>query len=71
MLKPFISKVIHNIDLNQDEAFQAMDIIMAGNATQAQIGGYLVGLRMKGETVAEISGSAAAMRAAPGTSRAD
>jgi anthranilate phosphoribosyltransferase len=50
--------------LTQEEAYQAMEIIMTGNATQAQIGGYLVGLRMKGETVAEISGSAAAMRAA-------
>lgn len=64
MLKPFIAKVIKNSDLTHEEAYQAMEIIMTGNATQAQIGGYLVGLRMKGESVAEISGSAAAMRAA-------
>ena len=38
-------------------------IIMDGNATDAQIGGYLVALRMKGETVEEITGSAQAMRA--------
>lgn len=64
MLKPFIDKVINKNDLSQDEAYQAMEIIMTGNASPAQIGGYLVGLRMKGETVAEITGSAAAMRIA-------
>ena len=64
MLKPFIAKVIKNTSLTQEEAYQAMEIIMTGDATQAQIGGYLVGLRMKGETIAEITGSAAAMRAA-------
>jgi anthranilate phosphoribosyltransferase len=64
MLKPYIAKVINNTELSQDEAYQAMEIIMNGKATPAQIGGYLVGLRMKGETVAEITGSAAAMRAA-------
>lgn len=64
MLKPYIAKVINNTDLSQDEAYQAMEIIMTGKTTPAQIGGYLVGLRMKGETVAEISGSATAMRAA-------
>jgi anthranilate phosphoribosyltransferase len=64
MLKPYISKVVEKTDLSQDEAFQAMEIIMTGNATPAQIGGYLVGLRMKGETIAEIAGSAVAMRAA-------
>ncbi len=62
MLKPHIAKVIENEDLSQEEAFQAMEIIMTGQATQAQIGAYLVGLRMKGETVEEIAGSAAAMR---------
>jgi anthranilate phosphoribosyltransferase len=64
MLKPFIAKVIQKTDLSKEEAFQAMQTIMTGKATQAQIGGYLVALRMKGETVAEITGSAAAMRAA-------
>ena len=55
MLKPYIAKVINNTDLSQDEAYQAMEIIMNGKATSAQIGGYLTGLRMKGETVEEIA----------------
>jgi anthranilate phosphoribosyltransferase len=50
-------------DLSAAEAEAAMEIIMTGQATQAQIGGYLVALRMKGETVAEVTGSARAMRA--------
>ena len=62
MLKPYIAKVIEQNNMSQEEAFQAMEIIMTGQATQAQIGAYLVALRMKGETVAEIVGSAAAMR---------
>jgi anthranilate phosphoribosyltransferase len=63
MLKPYIAKVMHREDLTAEEAEQAMQVIMSGQATDAQIGGYLVALRMKGETVAEISGSARAMRA--------
>ena len=63
MLKPFIQKVIRQQDLTAGEAEEAMTIIMTGQATPAQIGGYLVGLRIKGETVDEIVGSARAMRA--------
>jgi anthranilate phosphoribosyltransferase len=63
MLKPYLQKIIHHQDLSAPEAEEAMTIIMSGQATDAQIGGYLVALRMKGETVAEISGSARAMRA--------
>lgn len=62
MLKPYIAKVINGIDLSAAEAQEAMTIVMTGQATQAQIGGYLVALRMKSETVPEIVGSAAAMR---------
>ena len=62
MLKPYIHKVLNHKDLDQEEAFQAMKIVMTGDATPAQVGGYLVGLRMKGETVSEITGSAQAMR---------
>src|SRR5215217_2502420 len=63
MLKPFIAKTINRIDLNSEEAEEAMNIIMTGQATQAQIGAYLVALRMKGETIPEIKGSVRAMRA--------
>jgi anthranilate phosphoribosyltransferase len=63
MLKPYIDKVIQRQDLSMAEAEEAMTVIMTGQATQAQIGGYLVALRMKGETVSEIAGSARAMRA--------
>jgi anthranilate phosphoribosyltransferase len=63
MLKPYIGKVINRQNLSAQEAEEAMNIIMTGQATQAQIGGYLVALRMKGETVDEITGSARAMRA--------
>ncbi|HET7143786.1 MAG TPA: anthranilate phosphoribosyltransferase [Anaerolineales bacterium] len=63
MLKPFIAKTINRTDLTADEAEEAMNIIMTGGATQAQIGAYLVALRMKGETIPEITGSVRAMRA--------
>lgn len=63
MLEPFIAKAMNKQNLSASEAEEAMNIIMTGQATQAQIGGYLVALRMKGETVDEITGSARAMRA--------
>ena len=63
MLKPFIAKAINRTDLTSVEAEEAMNIIMTGQATPAQVGAYLVALRMKGETIAEITGSVQAMRA--------
>jgi anthranilate phosphoribosyltransferase len=63
MLKPYIAKAMQKVDLSCAEAETAMQIIMTGQATPAQIGGYLVALRMKGETVDEITGSARSMRA--------
>ena len=63
MIKDAIAKTIRRENLTQTEAEAAMMDIMTGNATQAQIGAYLVALRMKGETVDEITGSARAMRA--------
>ncbi len=63
MLNDYIGKIIQRQDLSLAEAEAAMNTIMAGDATPAQIGGYLVALRMKGETVDEIAGSARAMRA--------
>jgi anthranilate synthase/phosphoribosyltransferase len=62
MLKPFIAKAINRTDLSAEEAQEAMNIIMTGQATPAQIGAYLVALRMKGETIPEITGSVRAMR---------
>ena len=62
MLKPFIAKAINRTDLTDKEAEEAMTIIMTGQATQAQIGSYLTALRMKGETISEITGSVRAMR---------
>lgn len=59
-----IRKVSQHQDLSQDEAQAAMQDIMTGLATPAQIGGYLMALRLKGETVDEITGSARAMRQA-------
>ena len=63
MLKPYIAKAINRTDLTSVEAEEAMNVIMTGQATPAQIGAYLVALRMKGETIAEITGSVRAMRA--------
>ena len=62
-MKLQIAKLLDGEDLSEKEAESAMETIMRGEATQAQIGGYLVALRMKGETVDEIAGSARAMRA--------
>jgi anthranilate phosphoribosyltransferase len=62
MLKPYINKIIRHENLTAQEAEEAMTIILSGKATSAQIGGYLVALRMKGETVEEVVGSVRAMR---------
>jgi len=59
-----INKLAQRLDLSEPEAEAAMDEIMSGAATPAQIGGYLMALRFKGETVAEITGSARSMRRA-------
>jgi anthranilate phosphoribosyltransferase len=62
MLNDTIGKLLRYQNLTTEEAREAMEIIMTGQATPAQIGGYLIALRMKGETVDEITGSAQAMR---------
>jgi len=59
-----IGKLSRRLDLTQAEAEAAMDEIMTGAATPAQIGGYLMALRVKGETIDEIAGSARSMRRA-------
>ncbi|MCP4880243.1 MAG: anthranilate phosphoribosyltransferase [Gammaproteobacteria bacterium] len=58
-----IAAVTERRDLQQDEMRAVMNIIMTGDATQAQVGGFLIGLRMKGETVDEMTGAVEAMRA--------
>lgn len=62
MLKAQISKVVAGQHLSEAEAAEAMDIIMAGEATPAQIAAFLTALRLKGETVDEITGFARSMR---------
>ncbi|MGD8796822.1 MAG: anthranilate phosphoribosyltransferase, partial [Thiohalophilus sp.] len=57
-----IKAVTENRDLSTDEMTEVMRMIMTGEATPAQIGGFLVGLRMKGETVDEITAAAGVMR---------
>ncbi|MBT3197880.1 MAG: anthranilate phosphoribosyltransferase [Gammaproteobacteria bacterium] len=57
-----IQAVIEQRDLSREEMQSVMRSIMTGEATQAQIGGFLIGLRMKGETVDEITAAAAVMR---------
>lgn len=63
MLKPYIAQLVKFQSLSETQAEEAMNLIMQGEATPAQIGAYLIALRMKGETPEEILGSARAMRA--------
>jgi anthranilate phosphoribosyltransferase len=58
-----LARLLDGHDLSRDEAREAMNTIMSGDATPAQIGGFLVALRLKGETADEIAGCAEAMRA--------
>ncbi|MGK6316772.1 anthranilate phosphoribosyltransferase [Neorhizobium sp. DT-125] len=62
-LKPLIAKVANGESLSREEARDAFDILMSGEATPSQIGGFLMALRVRGETVAEIAGAVATMRA--------
>jgi anthranilate phosphoribosyltransferase len=62
-LKELLGIVANGQALDGAQAEQAFDIIMSGNATPAQMGGFLMALRVRGETVEEITGAARAMRA--------
>src|SRR5437773_2397627 len=62
MLQAALQKAVAGRSLNREEAFSAMTEIMEGIATPAQIGALLIALRMKGETVDEVTGFALAMR---------
>lgn len=57
-----LARVVENGDLNREEMQDVMRQIMTGDATEAQIGGFLVALRIKGETTQEIAGAAHVMR---------
>lgn len=61
-MRKFIKQVTNGKDLDVSQAAEAMELIMSGEATEAQIGGFITGLRMKGETVPEITGCAEVMR---------
>lgn len=62
MIREAIAKLVARGDLEENEAEQVMNEIMTGQATAAQIGAFLTALRLKGETAAEITGFARAMR---------
>lgn len=62
-MKPILAKVADGSALSEQESETAFEIIMSGEATAAQIGGFLMALRVRGETVAEITGAARIMRA--------
>ncbi len=61
-LLPYLERVIERAGLSPEEAQAAMETILQGHASQAQIAAFLVALRMKGETVDELVGFARAMR---------
>ena len=63
MIRDAIAKLADRLSLTEKEAEEVMNQIMDGIATPAQISAYLMGLRLKGETVEEIAGSVRAMRA--------
>lgn len=62
MIKEAINKLVNNIDLSEAETAATIKEIMEGQATDAQIGAFLTALRIKGETVEEITGAARIMR---------
>jgi anthranilate phosphoribosyltransferase len=62
MIQNALQQLLDGRDLSREEARAVMDGIMSGEATPAQIGGFLIALRVKGETADEIAGCAEAMR---------
>jgi anthranilate phosphoribosyltransferase len=63
MIQQALGRLLDGQDLSRDEAREVMGSIMLGEATSAQIAGFLIALRVKGETAEEIAGCAEAMRA--------
>lgn len=62
MIRNAIARVVEHIDLTEGEMIEVMGQIMSGEATAAQIGAFITALRMKGETIDEITGAARVMR---------
>lgn len=62
-LKPYLAKVADGASLSEADAEAAFEVLMSGTATPAQIGGFLMALRVRGESVNEIVGAARVMRA--------
>src|SRR5258708_25213248 len=62
MIREAIQQLVASVDLDRGQATAAMDEIMNGEATEIQIAGFLVALRMKGESVEEIVGMVSSMR---------
>jgi anthranilate phosphoribosyltransferase len=62
MIQAALAELLEGRPLSREQAREVMDEIMRGEATQAQIGGFLIALRLKGETADEIAGCAGAMR---------
>ncbi len=61
-LKPYLAKVVDSENLTEHEAIEAMNTIMSDEATDSQIAAFITALRMKGETIEEITGFAKVMR---------
>lgn len=62
MIRQAIAKLVELHDLGEGEMIEVMNQIMSGECTPAQIGSFITALRMKGETIEEISGAARVMR---------
>lgn len=62
MIKEALARVVNRQDLSEEEMVAVMEEIMSGACTPAQIGAFITALRMKGESVAEITGAARVMR---------
>ncbi len=62
-LKPYLAKMADGAALSEEDAEAAFDVIMSGNATAGQIGAFLMALRVRGESVSELTGGARILRA--------
>ncbi|WP_372965170.1 anthranilate phosphoribosyltransferase [Marinobacter sp.] len=61
-MKQALNRIASNLDLSQEEMKDVMRIVMNGEATDAQVGAFLMGLRLKSETIDEITGATEVMR---------